>query len=218
MTQSRVVPTRTLAEAAAKCGSPPAVWVQMSTLAIYGDAGDAVLDETAPAADAPPQMAGVANAWESAAAGAPCDRQVVLRTGLVLDRDTPAFNRLSGLVKWGLGGRIGTGRQWVSWMHVDDFLAAVRHVVDDPRLSGVFHLTSPEPVTNAQLMAAFRTALHRPVAPPTPAPLVRWGAALLRTDPALALTGRRCVPGRLTAAGFTFSQPRIDAALADLMR
>ncbi|WP_327002076.1 DUF1731 domain-containing protein [Dactylosporangium sp. NBC_01737] len=215
LTRSRVDPTRALALAAGD--RPVRAWLQMSTLAIYGDAGEAVLDETAAPAEGPAQMAGVARAWERAAAGAPAQRQVVLRTGIVLDRATPAMHRLAGLVRWGLGGRVGHGRQWISWLHVADMLAVVRRCLDDPQLSGVVHATSPEPVRNAELMAALRQALRRPPAPPTPAPLVRLGAFVLRTDPALALTGRRCVPARLQRAGFQFAHPQLRAALGDLL-
>jgi uncharacterized protein len=219
LTKSRVEPTRALAEAAAGLARPPRVWLQMSTLAIYGDGGEAVIDETRPVADGPPQMAGVARAWEDAAAGAPAARQVVMRTGVVLDRGTPALDRLAGLVRWGLGGRVGTGRQWVSWLHIADLLAAVRWCVgDNPGLSGVIHVTSPEPVRNAELMATLRAVLRRPPSPPTPEPLVRLGALLLRTDPALALTGRRCLPARLQRAGFDFKYPTLEPALTDLLR
>ena len=217
LTRSRVQPTEALAAAAAGLDEPPPVWVQAGTLAIYGDAGDAILDETSTPAEGPPQMAGVARAWEAAAAGAPGVRQVVLRTGIVLDRHTPALDRLAGLARWGLGGRVGTGRQWISWIHVTDFLAVVRRAIDDAGLSGVVHATSPGPVRNAELMAALRRVLHRPPALPTPAALVHVGALLLRTDPALALTGRRCVPARLLRAGFTFAYPELVPALEDLL-
>ena len=216
LTRSRVEPTRALVQAAAGLDRPPPVWVQMGTLAIYGDGGDAILDETATPADGPPQMAGVARAWEAAFAGAPAERSVLLRTAVVLDRDTPALDRLSGLVRWGLGGRIASGRQWVSWLHVQDYLAIVRRALEDPALSGTVHVTSPAPVTNAELMATLRRALHRPAAPPTPSWAVRIGAVFLRTDPALALTGRRCVPQRLLDAGFTFAYPEIGPAITEL--
>jgi uncharacterized protein (TIGR01777 family) len=217
LTRSRVEPTRALASAAAQLDRPPPVWVQAGTLAIYGDGGEAVLDETAPPAEGPPKMAGVARAWEESARGVPAGRQVVLRTGIVLDRDTPAFDRLTGLTRWGLGGRIGSGRQWVSWIHVTDFLAVVRRALDDEGLAGVVHVTSPNPVRNAELMATLRQVLRRPPAPPTPAAVVRVGAVLLRTDPALALTGRRCVPGRLLRDGFTFAYPELREALEQLV-
>ncbi len=215
--RSRVGPTAALAAAAAHLATPPAVWLQASTLAIYGDAGESVLDETAPPADGPPQMAGVARAWEAAAADAAAGRQVVMRMGIVLDRDTPALDRLAGLVRWGLGGRIGKGHQWVSWIHIDDLLAIVRRALDDDALSGVVHVTSPNPVRNGELMATLRRVLHRPPALPTPAALVRIGAVVLRTDPGLALTGRRAVPARLLDAGFTFTHPELSGALQDLL-
>jgi uncharacterized protein (TIGR01777 family) len=217
LTQSRVEPTRALVEAAASCDEPVPVWVQASTLAIYGDRGDAVLDETAPLGDGPPQMTAVARAWEEAARGARSQRLVVLRTGIVLDADTPALDRLLGLARWGLGGRVGPGTQWVSWIHVDDWLAIVRAALEPgSTLDGVVHATGPHPATNAELMAALRRAAHRPAAPPTPAPLVRLGAVLLRTDPALALTGRRAVPSVLLSRGFQFAHPDLGEALADL--
>jgi uncharacterized protein len=217
LTRSRVEPTRALARAAAVVDRPVRMWLQMSTLAIYGDAGEAVLDETAPPADGPPQLAGVARAWEESAAGVPTPHRTVLRTGIVLQRATPAMNRLTGLVRWGLGGRVGSGRQWTSWLHIADLLAIVRRCLDDPQLSGVVHATSPEPVRNADLMAALRRALRRPPAPPTPKPLVRLGARILRTDAALALTGRRCVPARLQRAGFQFAHPDVREAVTALL-
>jgi len=216
LTSSRVQPTRALRQAAASLATPPAVWIQMSTLAIYGDSGDAVLDETAAPADGPAQMAGVARAWETAGKGATAGRQIVLRTAVVLDRGTLAYARLAALTRWGLGGRMGTGSQWISWLHIDDFLAIVRYCLGDAALAGVIHATSPEPVRNAEFMGAFRRAWGRSAAPPTPAWLLRLGAVLLRTDPALALTGRRCVPSRLGALGFGFTFPEIGGALADL--
>ena len=219
LTRSRVEPTRALVAASRLLSAPVPVWIQASTLAIYGDAGDQVLDETAPVAEGPPQMAGVARAWEEAVQDARADRLVVLRTGIVLDNDTPALDRLASLTRWGLGGRVSSGRQWISWIHIEDWLAIVRETLEPASvdLEGVVHATGPDPVRNADLMAALRVALRRPPAPPTPAVLVRLGAMLLRTDPALALTGRRAVPARLLAGGFRFAHPRLDEALADLV-
>lgn len=215
--QSRVGPTRALVEAAATLANRPPLWLQMSTLAIYGDAGQEVIDERHPAADGPAQMAGVARPWEQAVEGVAADRLVIMRTGVVLDQGTPALDRLAGITRLGLGGRIGTGEQWVSWIHVADFLGAVRFLRDRDGLDGVVHVTAPNPVQNRDMMAALRRAFRRPWAPPTPAPLARLGAMLLGTDPALALTGRRCVPRRLLDAGFEFDHPGFAGALADLV-
>ena len=215
--RSRVEPTRALVEAARQCDVPPTSWLQMSTLAIYGDAGQEVVDERHPPADGPPQMAGVARPWEAAVAGAPAGRLVVMRTGLVMDVGTPVFDRLARLARLGLGGRIGPGDQWVSWVHVDDFLGAVRFIVDTVTIDGIVHVTAPNPVRNQDMMATLRTRLRRPWSPPTPTPLVHVGAFLLRTDAALALTGRRCVPDRLLDAGFRFEHPTFPDAVADLV-
>jgi uncharacterized protein (TIGR01777 family) len=218
LTRSRVEPTRALVEASATLSRPVPVWLQSSTLAIYGDAGDEVLDESASPADGPPQMAGVAKAWEAAVSGANTERLVTLRTGIVLDNDTPALDRLRALARWGLGGRVGSGRQWVSWIHIEDWLAIARELLlpTGPAISGVIHATGPNPVRNADLMAALRASVGRPAAPPTPGILVHLGALVLRTDPALALTGRRVVPTRLLDAGFDFRHPDLGEALTDL--
>lgn len=214
--QSRVEPTRALVAASA-AGATPTLWLQMSTLAIYGDAGQTIIDESHPAADGPPQMAGVAAAWEAAVVDAVTRRLVIMRTGIVFDRDTPAFDRLTTVARWGVGGRISHGDQWISWLHADDFVRAVRFLTQQPALDGIVHLTAPNPVQNRELMNELRAALHRPWAPPTPAPLVRIGAFLMRTDPALALTGRRCRPRRLADAGFTFEHPTVTNAIEELI-
>ncbi len=215
--RSRVEPTQALAQAAEEPTGPLKLWVQMSSLAIYGDAGQDVVEEGHPAADGPPQMAGVARPWEEAAVGGRADRQVVLRTGIVLDRGAPAFERLTRLTKLGLGGRISSGDQWVSWIHVEDFLAAIRFICDEPSIDGVVHVTSPNPIQNRNMMRELRSALHRPWSPPTPKPLVHAGAFLMGSDPALALTGRRCIPRRLLDAGFEFQFPEFADALDELV-
>ncbi|HEX3541616.1 MAG TPA: TIGR01777 family oxidoreductase [Acidimicrobiales bacterium] len=214
--QSRVEPTRALVQAAARLHHQPVLWLQMSTLAIYGDAGQRIVDEQSPVADGPPQMPGVARPWEAAVEGAATDRLVILRTGIVLDHGTPAFERLVRITKLGLGGRIGDGEQWISWVHADDFVEAVLFL-RERELDGVVHVTAPNPIQNRDMMGALRGALRRRWSPPTPKPLVQLGAMLMRTDPALALTGRRCVPQRLLEAGFSFQHPMFAAALDDIL-
>lgn len=215
--RSRVEPTRALVDAASRLARPPPLWLQMSTLAIYGDAGQGTVDEAHPVADGPPQMPGVAKPWEEAVADAPAGRLVVMRTGIVLDHDTPAFERLTRLTKLGLGGRIGSGEQWISWIHVDDFVRAVEFVREHGEITGIVHVTAPSPVRNREMMASLRRALRRPWSPPTPRPLVQLGALLMGTDSALALTGRRCVPRRLLEAGFDFAHPTFESAIDDLL-
>lgn len=217
LTRSRVEPTEALVQAAAGLAVPPVLWLQMSTLAIYGDAGDTELAEGGAVGVPRPQMTGVAQAWEAAAAGVRADRVVVLRTGIVLDADSPAVDRLVSLTRWGLGGRISSGDQWVSWIHVDDFLEAIRRIVEDPSIDGMVHITAPAPVRNRDMMSSLRAAVGRPWSPPTPAPFVRIGALLMRTDPDLALTGRRCVPKRLLDHGMPFAFDTFDEAIEDLV-
>lgn len=216
LTSSRTRPTEALHRAATGLPEPPELWIQSSTAAIYGDRGEEVLTEDSPLGDGPPQMTGVAKAWEAAARHAPAGRRVILRAGVVFDSGTPALDRLVGMARWGLGGRVGSGRQWVSWLHISDYLAIVRHLVES-RMEGVVNAGSPRPVRNAELMSSLRRALGRPPAPPTPAFLVRMGAPLLRTDPALALLGRRCLPERLLEAGFEFGYPDLPDAVTDLL-
>lgn len=125
------------------------------------------------------------------------------------------------LTKFGLGGRVGTGRQWFSWIHVTDWLAVVRACLGlTPGVTippGVVVAATEHPVRNAELISALRKLLHRPPAPPTPAWLLKLGAVVLHTDPALGLTGRHATSKVLSQAGFTFKFPTIDSALADLL-
>ena len=177
--RSRVEPTRALVEASTGLAHPVPVWLQASTLAIYGDTGDVVLDESSPPGDGPPQMVGVATAWEAAVIGANAEPLITLRTGIVLDNDTPALDRLRSLARWGLGGRVGPGTQWVSWIHIDDWLAIVRECLDPSGapMTGVVHATTPHPTRNADLMAALRRSAAgppRPRRPPSSSGWVRW--------------------------------------------
>lgn len=213
--RSRVEPTHALVLASQQCSRPPAVWLQASTTAIYGDAGDAVVTEDSSIPPGPPQMPGVARPWEEAARDANTLRQIFFRMSLVLDTGTPLLDRVSRIVKLGLGGRIANGRQWVSWIHVQDMLRALRFVLTND-LNGLVNVTSPEPVQNETLMAELRRHLNRPWSPPVPAALVRLGALIMGSDPALALTGRRCIPARLSEAGFQFRFPGLTDALDDL--
>ncbi|MEO0024121.1 MAG: hypothetical protein RL196_562 [Actinomycetota bacterium] len=214
---SRTEPTIALAEAATQFGRP-ALWLQMSTLAIYGDAGDTILTEASPPADGPRQMTDVAKAWEAAAASDCADRLVTLRTAIVLQPNSPALNRLVTVTRWFLGGTVASGRQWVSWVHIDDFLRALYFIVDTPSLGGVVHITSPEPIMNRSMMTVLRQQIGRPFSPATPAWAIKLGSRLIfNTDAGLALTGRRALPTRLEALGFSFGFGKFADALADLL-
>lgn len=210
---SRVQPTMALVSATKKFGSPK-VWLQMSTLAIYGDAGQVELDETSMPADGPRQMAGVAKAWEASVSGVAVNRLVFLRTGVVLEPGTPALNRLVTMTKLFLGGTVASGKQWVSWIDYRDFVRAIEFIIANEAISGIVHVTSPNPVQNQSLMATLRKKLGRPWSPPTPAFLVKIGGFLVfRTDPLLALTGRKAIPKKLLEHGFEFEIESVEQAI-----
>lgn len=216
LTSSRVDPTRALANASREYGKPK-LWLQMSTLAIYGDAGEQTLTEDSLPADGPAQMAGVAKAWEAEVDETLAERLVIMRTAVVLQANTPALNRLVTITKMFMGGQVGNGRQWFSWIHYNDFLNAIDFLIKED-VSGIVHLTSPKPVRNKDLMASLRKTLKRGFALPTPKLAITVGAWLVfRTDPQLALTGRKALPTKLLKQGFVFEHPELDGALEDLI-
>jgi hypothetical protein len=214
--ESRVSSVKVIGEAIRHAARPPAVLVQAASLAVYGDPGDRECDETAPIGEG--FSADVCVAWERAFAEAatPATRRVLLRIGFVLGRDGDAFEMLARLTRRFLGGTVGSGEQYISWLHVEDFVRLTLSCLDTPA-SGVYNATGPEPVTNAAFMRELRRALGRPWSPPTPAWAVAVGSRFMGTDPSLALTGRRCVPRRLVDEGFRFTFPELAAALADLV-
>lgn len=220
LTRSRVEATAALVEASQRLDHPLTRWVQASTTAIWSDAGEAHLDESSPIPLGLPQMTGVAERWERSLDGANASRQIILRTGVVLEANTPALDRLLLLARCGLGGPVGTGRQWVSWIHVEDWVRIVLAALglDQPQIpSGIVVASAPHPVRNAELMRTLRRAVGRPLGLPTPAPVLRLGAMLLRTDPDLGLTGRYATSTVLDRLGFEFRHPRLEGAVAALM-
>lgn len=206
--RSRVQSVRAVGEALARCDRPPATWIQLSTMAIYGDAGDQILDESVPLpGTGPRQMVTVALAWEAAyhQATTQVDRAVLLRAGIALGgEDDPATARLRQLVRLRAGGPVAGGRQWVSWLALDDLLRIILRSLDDASARGMYLATSPNPVTNRQMMATYRRLLGVGLGLPAPALATRLGAWAMGSDPALALTGRRGIPARLLDEGFDF--------------
>jgi NAD dependent epimerase/dehydratase family enzyme len=125
---------------------------------------------------------------------------------------------LAGLTRWFLGGAVGTGRQYISWIHLDDVTRLFLWAIENERAEGLYNATSPNPVTNAEFMRELRRVLRRPWSLRTPAPLVRIGSFFMRTEPVLALTGRRSVPARLQREGFKFLYPTLPEALRDVFK
>jgi len=217
--RSRVEATLMLGQAVRAINQPPPVWVQMSTAHIYGDPPEVICDESsAPGYGLAPT---VGKAWEAAfnESVLPTMRAVVLRTSFVLGRSGGALRKLGLLARLGLGGRVGNGRQGMSWIHEHDMDRLFARAIADSSMTGTYVATAPNPVSNDEFMRALRRAVGMPIGLPAFEWMVRIGAPLLmRTDPELALYGRRCVSRRLANEGFEFKFPTVEAALNDVMR
>ena len=214
--RSRVESTALLGRALQDGITHPRAWVQMSTAHIYGDPPEAVCDEDS--AFGYGLAPSVGQAWEEAfRQAAPAHvRKVILRTSFVLGAGGGALPRLASLVRAGLGGTVGHGRQGISWIHSDDMNRLFARAIDDERMSGAYVATAPNPVSNTVFMRELRRALKVPIGLPARSWMVRVAAPLLRTDPELALFGRYCVSRRLMEEGFDFQFPDLGPALRDL--
>lgn len=208
---SRVLGTAAIADALASLDERPRVLVCGSAVGIYGDTGDTAVDETAPPGHG--FLPSLCVEWEEAAAAAEEAgvRTVFARTGLVVSREGGAWARLFPLFRAGLGGRLGSGRQYWSFIALHDHVAALRHLIDTPALEGPVNLTAPEPVTNREVTSAMGRALHRPALFPVPAPAMRLALGELAGD---VLGSQRVRPAKLLDSGFTFAFPTIAEAIA----
>ena len=227
MMNSRVDSTRIVGAAIAAAKHPPRVWLQASTATIYAHRFDAANDEETgkiggnepgvPAVWA--KSIAIAKAWEAelAAAQTPRTRKVALRSAMTMSPDRGGvFSVLTRLCRLGVG-RQGDGRQFVSWIHQDDFVAAVDFLVAREDLEGAFNLCAPEPLPNRDFMKALRSALGTKLAVPIPRWALEIGAFFLRTETELVVKSRRVVPARLLKAGFAFRYPRWPEAAMDLV-
>ncbi|MGA3171495.1 MAG: TIGR01777 family oxidoreductase [Chthoniobacteraceae bacterium] len=216
--ESRVDSIRALAAAIAQCKTRPKVWVQASSLAIYGNAGDRWCDETAPPGDDFPSE--TCRLWEQAfdSITLPATRKVVIRISFALGPDGGALRTLATITRLFLGGAVGSGRQYISWIHNTDLVRMFEWAIERDDIAGPFNATGPNPVTNTQFMRELRRALGRPWSPPVPAWLARIGAWAMGTEASLALTGRRGVPRRFTELGFQFQFPGLRPAIESLFR
>lgn len=214
--RSRVDSVGVLGEAIAQSPQPPKVFVQASGLGYYGDTGEHVVDEEAPLGN--DFTAEVCRQWEGAFAALrlPITRKVILRLGVVLGRQGGALPVLEKLTRWFLGGAVGNGRQFISWIHVADVVRMFVASIEETELTGVFNATAPAPLTNSEFMHELRRALHRPWSPPVPAPLARAGAWLMGSNGDLALLSSRCIPRRFLEHGFRFQFPNLRDAFANL--
>lgn len=207
---SRVRGTATVAAAVAAMDAPPDVLLCGTAIGYYGDTGTRWVDEDSPAGSG--FLAELVRDWEAAAepAAAAGVRTVFARTGLVVAREGGAWGRLFPIFRAGLGGRLGDGRQFWSFISLDDELAALRHILATPGLTGPVNLTAPEPRTNREVTAAMGRVLHRPTLAAVPAPVLRAAVGEFAGD---VLGSQRVRPKRLLESGFTFRHPDIEAAI-----
>ena len=207
--ESRVGTTDLLARTAAGLDRKPGVLLVAGPTGIYGNRGDEVLTEESELGTG--FLADVGRAWEAAAQPARDAgiRVVDFRQGIVLSKEGGALERLLLPFKLGLGGRVGGGKQWWSWVELDDVVSAYRFALDSD-LAGPVNLVSPNPATNEQLVKALGRALHRPTVFPLPAFAVR--TVFGDMGQVLLLDGQRVLPARLLDAGFTFAYPDLDSA------
>lgn len=215
--QSRVDATRTLAAVIAGMARKPAVLLSASAVGIYGHRGDEVLDEGI--AEGRGFLPDVCRAWEAHARTAERAgvRTVRLRFGVILARDGGALAKMLPLFRAGLGGRLGSGRQWMSWVSLDDVVGVVLAALSDARLSGPINVVAPNAVTNVEFTATLARVLRRPAVVPVPAWALRLVVGRAMADEAL-LASARARPGVLEAGGFRFRQAELEAALRAVLR
>ena len=215
---SRLESTRVLGEAIARSSEPPRLWINSSSATIYRHAEDRPMDEASGELGEGFSV-DVCQRWERllGEAATPRTRKVALRSAMVFGPGRggvyEAFRRI---VRLGLGGTLGPGTQYVSWIHSEDFARAVRWILDHDELAGVVNLASPFPVHNADFMRTFRRACRRPIGLPAAAWMLEIGAFFLRTETELLLKSRRVVPAVLLESGFEFRYPELGPALEQI--
>ena len=215
--ESRVNAVRVLGQAVAQAAQPPAAFVQASAVGLYGDTSDHPCDEEAP--HGTDFMARVCQEWEAAftAIPAPATRKVILRLGVVLGIGGGFLPVVTKLTRWFLGGHAGSGRQYISWIHMADLTRMFLQGIEASEMTGIFNATAPHPMTNAGFMRQLRHTLHRPWSPPMPEFAVRLGSWSLGTEASLALTSQRVVPRNFIARGFPFQFSDLHTALENLL-
>jgi len=210
LVDSRLDATSSLAAAVLELPRPPRVFLSGSGIGIYGPRGDEYVTEATPAGG--DFMAAMAAAWEQAAAPvAACCPLVLLRTSMVLGRGGGALAKMLLPFRLGVGGRLGSGQQWMPWIHLDDWVTLTVRLMNDPAATGPFNLTAPGPVRNSEFTRALGRALGRPTVLPVPAQALKIVLGELSD---VLLTGQRAMPAKADAIGFRFRYPRIDEALA----
>jgi len=213
---SRVVGTRNLAQALARAKNKPQVFICSSAIGYYGDRGDEVLNEQSSPGTG--FLADICREWEAATqpAAEAGIRSVQIRTGVVLSSKGGALGKMLTPFKMGLGGRIGSGRQWMSWIDVADMVGAIHHIVKTEPLRGPVNVVAPKPVTNAEFTKTLASVLSRPAIFPVPAFMVKLAFGEMGSD--VLLAGQRVEPAQLLNGGYTFRFSQLRESLEQLLR
>ncbi len=216
---TRLDATHALGKAITQCSSPPKVWMNAASATIYRHSLDREMDEYTGEIGSGFSV-DVCQKWEAAFQqyDLPQTRKIILRTGIVLGKQGGPLKPLTMLTRLGVGGRQGNGNQFFSWLHAVDFCRIVEFLIEHPETSGVYNVTSPQPIPNSEVMRELRSALHVPFGLPLPKWLLEMGAFLIRTETELILKSRRVIPRRLEEAGYTFQFGNIREALLDLTK
>jgi uncharacterized protein (TIGR01777 family) len=214
---SRVLGTHHLAEALAQASSPPRVLISASAIGFYGDRDDEILREDSPSGSRG-FLPEVCREWEAAAEPAVKAgiRTALLRTGIVLSAEGGALKKMLPPFRMGLGGKIGSGRQWMSWIDLDDEIGAVRHILANESVRGPVNSVSPHPVTNAEFTTTLASVLSRPTIFPMPAFAARLVFGQMGEE--LLLGSQRVEPVKLMASGYVFQKPDLRLALEQILK
>ena len=215
---SRINATTALGKAVSQLSTPPRVWIQSASATIYRHADDRPMDDrTGEIGDG--FSVDVCKAWEKKfwEQEAPSTRKVLLRIGIVLGKSDSALPRLLRLTWLGLGGRQGSGKQYMSWIHEADIASVIHWVCNHEEITGTFNCTSPQPLTNADFMKTMRSDCNVPFGMPMPEWLLKLGALVIGTETELILKSRWVLPTKLLNAGYVFQFPDLRSALRDIL-
>lgn len=214
--ESRIAPTEAIGEAVRRAQAPPKLWVNASAIGFYGDTGQREVSEATRSGEG--FMGELCSKWEDACLrhDTPGTRKVCTRIGVLLHEDSLFVKANSMVAKLGLAAALGSGKQYISWIHAQDLIKMVEWCMYEP-VSGPINTCAPHPVTNAEFMAALRKLYGRPTLPNVPAPLVRLVAGLAGKEAELLLTGQRAIPEIALSRGFRFRFPEIQSALDDVL-
>ncbi len=216
---SRIDSTTVLGNAIRQCQNPPKLWINSASATIYRHAEDREMDEDTGEIGSGFSV-DVCKAWEKCFFDFQLQstRQVAVRTSIVLGRTGGAIKPLINLARFGLGGKQGSGNQFFSWIHEEDFARAIEFIIDRESITGPINVVSPKPIRNKELMKLIRKSIRMPFGLPMPKCMLEFGARIIKTETELILKSRNVIPGKLNAKGFEYTFGTIEKALAEIVK